>query len=418
MNPAGGTRRLLVVWGVVLALGVGLAGWRGGVANATEPVEQVFPDRFAGEGIVRRAAKWNDQPLPVNIRNQWGLINQRGELIIEPRFDWTDYLFDGLVRVELDGRTGFINIGGDWVIDPIFRYADRYAEGSAIVSDGRRFGFINRRGDQYVDFLYDAALRFRNQRAAVMANGLIGYLDRRGQLAVPMKYRRGRSFSEGLAVVEEPLGQRATRLLFIDQNGEVAFDASQAGMTALGDFSDGLAAFEREGRWGYLDKAFEVVIEPTYDEARGFLSGLAAVRSGDRWGYIDKEGNTIVEPAFDWAWDFTDVLAMVSVNSRYGYIDRAGNFAIAPQFDEAAPFFRELARVAHSPSFGYIDVKGRPLWDPRGVTTGILDFTRIQPDGSPTRIPLPRAGRTRPAPYPADWLYDPELPRPATRGRM
>lgn len=409
---------MLFAWAWALAIAAAWVGGHAGTASATDPVGPVFTERFAGEGVVRRAARWNDQPLPVNIRNQWGLINQSGELIVNPRFDWTDYMFDGLVRVELDGRTGFIDIEGEWVIDPIFRYADRYAEGAAIVSDGRRYGFINRRGAQTVDFLYDAVLRYRNQRAAVMANGLVGYLDRRGDLVIPLKYRRGRSFSEGLAVVEEPLGPRESRLLFIDQDGGVAYDASEAGIAALGDFSDGLAAFKRDGKWGYLDKTFEIVIEPAYDAARGFVSGLAAVRVGEQWGYIDKEGNTIVEPTFDRAWDFTDVLAMVSVGSRLGYIDREGEFAIDPQFDQAAPFFREVARVGQPPSFGYIDVNGKPLWDPRAVSAGILDFTRMQADGSPTRMPLPPRGRTRPAPYPPEWEYDPELPRPATRGRM
>lgn len=409
VSLAGGWRVVLLT---AACLWVTCSAWRVDAADA------VFADRYAGEGIVRRSPAWNDQPLPVNIRHRWGLISQDGVLIVEPRFDWTDYMFNGLVRVELDGRAGFIDIQGEWVIDPIYRYADRYAEGSAIVGDGRRFGFVNRRGAQTVEFVYDDALRYRDQKAAVIANGLVGYLNRKGELAIDLKYRRGRSFAEGFAVVEEPQGQRSTRLLFIDHAGEVAYDATAAGVTALGDFSDGLAAFERDGKWGYLDRTFQESIAPTYDGARRFVGGLAAVKVDDQWGYIDKEGEVVIEPGYDEAWDFTDVLAMVAVDGKRGYIDREGRFAIEPQFEEASPFFREVARVGQSPSFGYIDVTGRPIWDPRAPDSGILDFTQLRPDGSPVRMQLPPRGRPRTAPYPADWAYEPELPKPRMRGRM
>lgn len=379
---------------------------------AAEASGAVFPERYTGEGVFLRAAKWNDDPLPVNIRNQWGLINNAGDLVLEPRFDWVDYMFDGVVRVELSGRTGFVDIDGDWVIDPIFRYADHYAEGWAIVGDGRLFGFMNRRGVQVVPYTYDAALRFREQRAAVMTEGLIGYLGRRGEVVIEPQFVRARSFFEGVAVVERAVDRLSTELLYIDREGEVVFDATAEGIAQLGDFSDGLAAFERDGKWGYLNDDFEVAIEPTYDEAMQFASGLAAVRVDDQWGFINKDGETAIEPRFEEVWSFTDVYAMVRVERMFGYIDRTGELVIEPQFAEAEPFFREVARVRHEPSFGYVDVNGEVLWDPRAAEAGISDLRNIQAGGSPKRVPMPRSGRPREAPYPSEWEYVPELPKP------
>ncbi|MEO0588764.1 MAG: WG repeat-containing protein [Planctomycetota bacterium] len=407
------------VWLLLAALLAGPAGSIAAQGNGVSDEDGgVFPERFTGEGAFLREAKWNDDPLPVNVRNQWGLINDVGDMILVPRFDWVDYMFDGLVRVELDGRTGFVNLEGDWVIDPIFRYADHYAEGWAIVGDGRLFGFLNRRGVQVVPYTYEAALRFREQRAAVMTEGLIGYLDRRGDIVIEPQFSRARSFFEGRAVVERVIDRTTTDLFYIDRMGEVVFDARAEGVTALGDFSDGLAAFERDGKWGFFNNDFEVVVEPIYDAAMKFESGLAAVKVGDQWGFIDKEGETAVEPQFEQVWSFTDVYAMVRVGREYGYIDRTGAFVIEPQFADAAPFFREVARVGQSPSFGYIDVKGEVLWDPRGAEVAIYDMRNIQTGGSRERVPMPRRGRAREAPYPAEWEYVPELPEPSARRRM
>ena len=43
------------------------------------------------------------------------------------------------------------------------------------------------------------------------------------------------------------------------------------------------------GRWGFINKSGETVINPQFDKAGGFAAGLAPVRMG-RWGYVDASG--------------------------------------------------------------------------------------------------------------------------------
>jgi hypothetical protein len=47
------------------------------------------------------------------------------------------------------------------------------------------------------------------------------------------------------------------------------------------------------GRWGYIDRKGEWVINPRFDRASGFSQGLASVGMGKRWGYIDKTGRYV-----------------------------------------------------------------------------------------------------------------------------
>ncbi len=56
-----------------------------------------------------------------------------------------------------------------------------------------------------------------------------------------------------------------------------------------GDSSDG-------GKWGYIDKHGNWVVEPSFDGAKPFEGGLARVKVGTKWGYINRSGAYVWEP--------------------------------------------------------------------------------------------------------------------------
>lgn len=72
-----------------------------------------------------------------------------------------------------------------------------------------------------------------------------------------------------------------------------------------------------------------LIIKPLFDRADDFSEGLACVWIGDiskgKWGFIDKAGNIIIAPQFDSAENFSKGLARVFTR-KWGYIDEAGNY--------------------------------------------------------------------------------------------
>lgn len=348
----------------------------------------VFSWRYMGDGVRLRDANENEALYPININNWWGLMNKRGELIVFPHYDWADYSYDGATRVVLDGRTGFINNHDQWIIQPIYRWADRFSGGLAVVSDGKTFGFINTEGREVTPLEYDGALRFSEGLAAVMQTGRCGFIDTRGQTAVPMHFAKVRSFHEGLAMVQLPdRGGRAGSIGYIDRSGQMVFEDTERKFSDLGSFREGLASAQVDGKWGFINREFEVVIEPIYDDVRDFVGGFAAVELRGKWGYIDKAGETAIGPQYEKAGDFDEILAMVRIDGKYGYINRNAKPIIAPQFDEADPYFRNYARVrqnsiAKEPIFGYIGLVGNVVWDPRAAVDVIID-SRFNSHGRP-----------------------------------
>ncbi len=69
-----------------------------------------------------------------------------------------------------------------------------------------------------------------------------------------------------------------------------------------------------EGRWGYINREGEVVVDPQFDDATPFQEGLGRIRVGDEdtggYGFVDATGTVVISPQFAWANPFSEGLAL------------------------------------------------------------------------------------------------------------
>lgn len=91
---------------------------------------------------------------------------------------------------------------------------------------------------------------------------------------------------------------------------------------------------------------FEQVIAPQFEEVKEFSEGLAAAKKGGKWGYIDETGKTVFDFKFDYAYSFNEGYAVVVVGGQtevgvfeyeYTFIDHSGKRTpfLAPVFDDS-----------------------------------------------------------------------------------
>jgi hypothetical protein len=76
------------------------------------------------------------------------------------------------------------------------------------------------------------------------------------------------------------------------------------------------------------------VIPAEHEKVLDFSEGVAAVKKGGKWGYINKNGTIAVDFLFDDATSFKNGTALVMRDSKAGMIDRKGDFVIEPIYDE------------------------------------------------------------------------------------
>src|SRR5690606_32118766 len=86
------------------------------------------------------------------------------------------------------------------------------------------------------------------------------------------------------------------------------------------------------GKYGYLDKNGNIIIDFIYDGADDFSEGLARVyktiQGEDIYGFIDEFGNEIIPIKFEYALPFKEGLAIIRMNRKFGYIDNSNRIVI------------------------------------------------------------------------------------------
>lgn len=113
------------------------------------------------------------------------------------------------------------------------------------------------------------------------------------------------------------------------------------------------------GKFGYINKSGEIVINPVYDYAEPFRESLALVKLNDKLFFINTKGEKVISVNYQYVSSFNEGLALFKENNLYGYINQKGEVAIQPTYRIAFPFSDGLARVVIGDSnlYGYINKK-------------------------------------------------------------
>jgi len=324
------------------------------------------------------------------------------------------------------GTTGYIGQEGNLAIPCLFEDGKKFSQGLAAVLVDGKWGYVNERGEIAIKPFYQEAGDFSDDMAWVRIEGKCGYIDRQGTVVIEPQYKRAASFSEGFAVVD--LSRCETLLLdktgkvaispnlycmqyrptptlsgfsegllfayvsetcspvYLDRDGEIAVHVpveAREGYTVRGTaFSEGLAAVQIKGKWGYIDKTGRVAIAPEYHRAAPFRHGLACVEVVEirdqvgRTSYfiIDTKGTKVKQIPWRTSGEFSEGLLPVGMVDEekskrvYGYMDTRGEMVIPPQFDDALPFEKGLAPVRIDERDAYVDTQGRTVWtgEPKG----------------------------------------------------
>lgn len=62
----------------------------------------------------------------------------------------------------------------------------------------------------------------------------------------------------------------------------------------LGAYSEGMAAVQKDGKWGYINTQGEEIISCVFNNVGQFSEGKAAVQKDDMWGYVGTKGEEII----------------------------------------------------------------------------------------------------------------------------
>ncbi len=326
---------------------------------------------------------------PALIGDKWGYINEKGEVVIKPRWPQSGSSFhEGLAIVTeqvhwtvIDDsnyyayKCGYINRQGEYVIEPKFR------QSCGTFSDGLARIEVDLQGDEYEQ-----------------GKGWIGFMDKQGNWAIKPQLFQASNFREGFALVQsEPLPKdlyikipgtdlvrnNANRqsLYLIDKTGRKASDKKDCRWRH--SFRDGLAlTYAENNRHVFINEQCEEVFRLAPDiQTDGYFSeGLVLaykVLAGEKiFGYLDRQGNAAIDFKFAEAAPFSDGLAGVVIKEKAkqfnAYINPKGEIVLK-NTRGIAPFKNGLAfqylytwTISERPNGrnikGYMNKQGKYVW--------------------------------------------------------
>jgi WG repeat protein len=198
-------------------------GFREGLAAIRTKTGSGFIDktgRFISTKRYEQVDSFSDG-LAAVVEGQWteakyGFINKSGELAIPLRFEarqgpfeesvYLSRFTEGLAPVMIRNLYGYIDHKGNVVIPPIFREAGLFAEGLASVTkaDGQK-GYIDKTGLLVIKLASGRGGQF-NGGLAILADEIngrtkMGYIDRTGKTIIEPKFDAAFDFVDGIAEV-------------------------------------------------------------------------------------------------------------------------------------------------------------------------------------------------------------------------
>jgi len=113
--------------------------------------------------------------------NKFGLIDTKGNIIINTQFDDIRDYSEGLAAVKFGQKWGFINHEGKFVINPLFTSVESFHKGTSLVSETYKSYFIDRDG-KIVSKKYFAVVDYSEDLVPVSFSGKWGFMDRNEKL--------------------------------------------------------------------------------------------------------------------------------------------------------------------------------------------------------------------------------------------
>ena len=216
-------------------------------------------------------------------------------LAIYGKYSTLDYL---PLDMEFQGLYGFMDLKGNILIQPTYQFAYSFCNGLAAVQQNDKWGFIDKKGSIIIPCKYDSvnngfSIGFYEGLAAVEINNKWGFISEAGKLEIPFNFEQVSYFSEGLVAVKIN-----NKWGFIDKNGNIIIKPIYKEASI---FSENLAAVRLDRDYGYINKQGNIVIPfQFYGQCEPFKNGLAKVRGRLQtpFGYINKQGILV--------WDIQD----------------------------------------------------------------------------------------------------------------
>ncbi|MEP6646169.1 MAG: WG repeat-containing protein [Saprospiraceae bacterium] len=295
----------------------------------------------------------------VNLKGLWGYIDQSGEIMIKPSFKSAWTFRERKSRIQpfehpqvFIQRNGNIIESGDWSADGDF------SEGRARVKVGKSFGYIDSTGHLIIQPIYSRGWNFKNGICIVEFHEKFGVIDPNGiyilkpafdyigpagndSILLCLKQKTAfaidRQGHELASFSDSRMMDSDGSIISVKNNeGIYLYDLLQKKAGNALAFSD--VIYLNNAMWLGKTKDGFVLIDRNgspkstmyYQQVNKYSEGLAAYCKDGFWGYLDTSGKEKINNVFGIAWNYKDHFARASFSDGIAFIDSSQVLAFYP----------------------------------------------------------------------------------------
>ncbi|MDB5282135.1 MAG: repeat protein [Bacteroidota bacterium] len=286
--------------------------------------------------------------IPVRKGNLYGIINDTGGVVIEPKYNYVLGINSNTIMVALaDGKLLALNLHS---LDPLpLKMAGsiiEYNDGQIVFRVDTNYGIADGMGNVIVKPMYQIIQPWNNN-FVVRKKDLYGVVNPTGEEIIPTRFKQiliyyQRSYTD--AVQDD-------RFLYVQ---------TQTGYT------------------GVLDINYNWVLDTIYKNLSYFDSKQSVFWVMDKdstWGIADENGKIISREKYDYNGVFNDDRCIVVKNNRIGLIDITGKTLLPCIYDQIIPEVNGFYWYSKDSLWGLADFNGKKIIGP--ILQDFMGFNNI-----------------------------------------
>lgn len=282
---------------------------------------------------------------PVFTNDKWGVINQTGEIVIEPTYDEmitipdskTD-IFICVENVNYDTNTHTVKvlnsnnkeIFDNYDLVETIENIDEannmwYEEGVLKVKKGELYGLINFSGKEILKPEYQEinALTGTKNSLLLKKDDKFGLCDNEGNIIINPEYKEIKSIDN--------------------------------------DYKNGYIVINNEDKYGIVDFDSKVILEAKYEDIKEVTGNhMYVVKQDEKWKVINNEENVILEENFDDIAQIVNDKIIIVKNKKYGVVQN-NEEKIKPQYEELLNLFNDYYLAKNKGKYGIVNIANETI---------------------------------------------------------
>ncbi len=98
------------------------------------------------DGFYEKAGRFSHGVAVVQVNGLWGVINQKGIEVIQPKYNKIESFENGYAKVQINSFSGLSNLAGETIVAPDYEYISYAGDGIFRVEQGDLIGYFNQAG--------------------------------------------------------------------------------------------------------------------------------------------------------------------------------------------------------------------------------------------------------------------------------